>query len=242
MERGKRQALSSFFGGTGFYIALLLCVCVVGVAGYWWLFGGNEAVDSAADVADDAVQSAAVDEQEETPPPVAVSAPKAEVVIEPVKPVVMPEETVEPAETKPVAAEPPALIVSPLLGETVTVFSAEMPLYNATTADWRTHSGIDIAAAAGTAVVAASGGTVKTVAEDDRLGTVIVISHRDGYETTYASLQEEVSVEVGDYVSAGQKIASVGNTTLTESALGAHLHFAVTKDGAPVDPDVFLEG
>lgn len=242
MERGKRQALSSFFGGTGFYIALLLCVCVAGAAGYWWLFGGNEAVKSDAETVEDLVPIAEVDRQEEAPPPVAVSAPKPDVqeVLEPIRTIVMPEEKTESVESKPVAAEPPALIVSPLPGETVTVFSAEMPLYNETTADWRVHSGIDIAAAAGTAVVAASGGTVKEVGEDDRLGTVIVISHRDGYETTYASLQEEVSVEVGDYVSAGQKIASVGNTTLTESALGAHLHFAVTKDGEAVNPDEFL--
>ena len=239
MERGKRQALSSFFGGTGFYIALLLCVCVAGVGGYVWLFGGNEAVDDTGE----AIDSVTVDQRQEEPSPVEVSTPEppAQEVVQPLVPVVMPEvETDE--EIEPVAAEPPALIVSPLLGETVAVFSAEMPLYNETTADWRTHDGIDIAAAAGTAVVAASGGTVLRVEEDDRLGTTIVISHRDGYETTYASLQEEVSVSEGDYVSAGQRIAAVGNTTLTESALGAHLHFAVTKDGKVEDPDEFLEG
>jgi len=239
MERGKRQALSSFFGGMGFYIALLLCVCVVGVAGYLWLFGGEDAVDNTPEEPD----SISVDGQQETPPPVAVSTqePPAQEVVQPIVPVVIPEVERD-EEIEPVAAEPPALIVSPLLGETVAVFSVEMPLYNETTADWRTHDGIDIAAAAGTTVVAASGGTVLSVGEDDRLGTTIIISHRDGYETTYASLQEEVSVSEGDYVSAGQRIAAVGNTTLTESALGAHLHFAVTKDGAPVDPDEFLEG
>jgi len=242
MERGKRQAMSSFFGGTGFYIALLLCVCVVGVVGYVWIFGGNEAVDDP--VIPDVTDSVSVDATQETKPPVAVSAPddEAEEVMEPVTTIVMPEAETKREETKPVAAEPPALIVSPLLGETVTVFSAEMPLYNETTADWRTHNGIDIAAAVRTAVVASSGGTVLSVGEDDRLGTTIVISHRDGYETTYASLQEDVMVAEGDYVSAGQKIATVGNTTLTESALGAHLHFSVTKDGVSVNPDEFLEG
>ena len=59
-------------------------------------------------------------------------------------------------------------------------------------------------------------------------------------ETTYASLQEEVRVEVGDTVSSGQEIGAVGNTTLTESALGAHLHFAVSKDGEAVDPAEYL--
>ena len=58
--------------------------------------------------------------------------------------------------------------------------------------------------------------------------------------TTYAGLQEEVSVTEGDSVSAGAQVGTVGNTTLTESALGAHLHFAVTKDNVPVDPADYL--
>ena len=44
----------------------------------------------------------------------------------------------------------------------------------------------------------------------------------------------------GESVSAGQAIGTVGNTSLTESALGAHLHFSVAKDGAAVDPAEYL--
>ena len=40
---------------------------------------------------------------------------------------------------------------------------------------------------------------------------------------------------------AGQAIGTVGNTALLESALGDHLHFAVTCDSKPVDPAKFLE-
>ena len=82
--------------------------------------------------------------------------------------------------------------------------------------------------------------TVLSVTADDYLGTTVVIAHPDGYETTYASLQEEVSVSEGDSVSAGQVIGAVGNTAFTESALGAHLHFSVAKDGAAVDPGTYL--
>ncbi len=239
MERGKRQALSSFFGGAGFYIALLLCVFAVGIGGYFWLFAGNE-TEPAEDAGAEDQQIIEVDQPTETEPPVETGGQEeAEEVHQPVT-VLMPETEAEPAEELPVVAEPPTLIVSPLIGETVAVFSSEMPLYNATTRDWRTHEGVDISAAAGTAVVAASAGTVLSVTEDDRLGTTVVISHTDGYETTYASLQEEVSVAEGEEVSAGQQIGAVGNTTLTESALGAHLHFAVTKDGTPVDPEEYL--
>lgn len=237
MERGKHQA--SIFGGAGFYIALLLCVLAAGVGGYFWLFAGSGATDPAADPPPvTEVQSPA-----DPVPPVAVATPEppAQTVDKPVA-VAMPEREAPPAAVTapPAEPEPPALIVSPLAGETVGVFSADMPVYNETTRDWRTHEGVDISAPAGTAVVAAAAGTVRSVTVDDRLGTTVVIAHKDGYATTYAGLQEEVPVAEGDSVSAGAQVGTVGNTTLTESALGAHLHFSVTKDDIPIDPAEYL--
>ena len=66
-------------------------------------------------------------------------------------------ETEEPAE--PVIASAPRIIVPPLTGETVAAFSADALQYNDTLADWRTHEGLDIAAAEGTEVCAACAGT-----------------------------------------------------------------------------------
>lgn len=72
------------------------------------------------------------------------------------------------------------------------------------------------------------------------MGTTVVVEHQDGYVTTYASLQPETSVLAGDSVNAGTIIGAVGNTSLTEAGLGAHLHFSVTKDGQSIDPLTFL--
>ena len=47
-------------------------------------------------------------------------------------------------------------------------------------------------------------------------------------------------MEIGDSVSAGQTIGTVGDTAAAEAAQGPHLHFSVTKDGDVVDPDDFL--
>lgn len=239
MEHGKHQV--SIFGSTGFYIALLLCVLAAGVGGYFWLFTGNDTADPAGDTSPAAgVQTPA---EPSKPAGTVRQEPPAAAADKPVT-VVMPERKPEPVpapETPPADPEPPALIVSPLAGETVTVFSVDMPVYNETTKDWRTHDGVDISAPAGTAVVAAAAGTVASVGKDDRLGTTVVLSHKDGYETTYAGLQEEVPVAEGDSVSAGAQVGAVGNSTLTESALGAHLHFSVRKDGEAVDPAEYLE-
>jgi murein DD-endopeptidase MepM/ murein hydrolase activator NlpD len=44
-------------------------------------------------------------------------------------------------------------------------------------------------------------------------------------------------VKTGQVVKAGQVIGFIGPTGITT---GAHLHFAVMKDGAPIDPLSFL--
>ena len=239
MERGKRQSWTSIFGSTGFYIALLLCVVVAGVAGLFALLNREEetpdtdgpgaAYAPPVEVGDTVEDIPAGTPEPEPAPAVTVTMPETEPAGE------------TPAEAP--AEEPAAAaVVSPLAGETVATFSLEELQYNATTDDWRVHDGVDIAAAAGTAVAAASAGTVIAVEREGAMGPTVVIGHAGGYETTYASLQEEVLVEVGDQVSAGQEIGAVGNTSLSESALGAHLHFSVRLDGEAVDPAEFLGG
>ena len=72
------------------------------------------------------------------------------------------------------------------------------------------------------------------------MGTTVTVDHHNGYVTTYASLQPDPPVLAGDSVSAGAVIGTVGNTSLSEAGLGAHLHFGVTRDGEPIDPAEFL--
>ncbi len=268
-NRGKRQA-SSIFGGMGFYIALLVCVLAAGVVGYFALSNNKTETDQdqvqAVDQTDPG-PAESVDAPEDDPAlpvisdhPVVVPAPQDDV--EPTAPVsgedqedthitFMPKDTVdtpeELPETEPAASDAstgeeqePAQVVLPLEGETVAVFSAWELTYDATLGDWRTHDGIDIQAPAGTSVVSACDGTVLSVEEDSRLGTTVTVDHNNGYVTTYASLQPDPLVVAGDAVTAGSVIGTVGNSSLTESALGAHLHLSVSKDGEPVDPQEFL--
>ena len=130
--------------------------------------------------------------------------------------------------------------VSPLQGQTVAVYAMDSLTYNQTTRDWRVHNGVDIAAEAGSSVCAAAAGEVYSVYEDETMGMTVVIRHEGGYITRYASLDTAVSVQPGDAVVMGQTIGKVGNTALMESAVGDHLHFAVTCDGEPVNPETFL--
>ena len=130
----------------------------------------------------------------------------------------------------------------PVQGEVLTNYSVETLAYDVTMADWRTHAGVDIAAAAGTEVRAPASGVVVEVTEDVMLGTTVVIDHGGDLTTTCANLASVPTVEVGDEVTVGDIIGSVGNTAIAESALASHLHFSVEREGQSVDPMELLNG
>ena len=224
MERNVKQVLS----GVGFYGTLAVCLAVVGVCG-WVLLRGEGT---------EPVQELPVTPQAAVSQPVTVPERVEEPVAETLQPEPVPVDTAD--KDVPVAAQAPKLIVEPLRGEVLTAFSMEELIYSPTMGDWRTHDGIDIAAKAGTTVLAASSGTVRSVTDDTLMGTTVVLEHEGGYETTYANLQSKPTVETGDSVSAGQIIGAVGTTAAAESG-APHLHFAVSRDGKAVDPRAYLE-
>ncbi len=228
-------------GGAGFYIVLLLCLMVVGVSGYMILFHGSTVAE-----ADAAAASADADLYGDLDP----EGPSLE-ILEP-QTIKEPDEESAPAnapvempsvqvDDTPVTATAPNLLVWPLRGAVVSAFSVDELLYDETMGDWRTHAGVDLAAEAGTQVMAASAGTVSAVENDPLMGTTVMIDHAGGYRTTYANLQAVPTVKVGDAVSAGQIIGAVGNTAIAEASVASHLHFAVEKDGDAVDPQTFLK-
>lgn len=101
------------------------------------------------------------------------------------------------------------------------------------------HSGLDLAAAEGTPILAASGGTVISAPRggDPELGLNVKIDHGDGTQTWYLHLSE-LRVSEGDTVSAGQVIGAMGDTGLS---FGSHLHLTVVVDDERVDPIPFMK-
>ena len=212
----------------GYYIALALCALAIGVSGYLYYASAND--EQTEKDGPDVTGAATVPPQQEEDLPVAVLKPEGGEETQPVA-------STEPA---PTVTRQPMKTAAPVEGQTVAVYAMDALGYNPTTRDWRTHNGMDIAAEEGTPVLAAADGTVYTVYEDDTMGTTVVIRHQDGYVTKYASLAAEVAVAPGDKVTLGQRIGTVGNTALLESAVGAHVHFSVLQNDTPLDPNAFL--
>jgi murein DD-endopeptidase MepM/ murein hydrolase activator NlpD len=97
----------------------------------------------------------------------------------------------------------------------------------------RRHDGIDFPAPEGSPVGAAGVGTVTFAGwNTGGYGNLLVIQHRDGYESWYAHLSG-FAVADGATVAGGVKIGYVGTTG---HSTGPHLHFEVRHNGVPVDP------
>ncbi len=94
------------------------------------------------------------------------------------------------------------------------------------------HAGMDIKAEIGTPILAAAPGVVISTGQERAYGRVIRIEHDSGFVTVYAHNLENL-VEVGDRVSAGTIIATVGRTG---RATTPHLHFEVRHEGMVYNP------
>ncbi|MFC3615837.1 peptidoglycan DD-metalloendopeptidase family protein [Lutimaribacter marinistellae] len=96
------------------------------------------------------------------------------------------------------------------------------------------NEGIDFAAAPGTAVTAADGGTVAAITSDADQVPIIVLRHADNLLTVYANV-DGIEVNKGDTVRRGQKIARL------RGGDNAYLHFEVRKGFDSVDPEPYLK-
>jgi murein DD-endopeptidase MepM/ murein hydrolase activator NlpD len=93
--------------------------------------------------------------------------------------------------------------------------------------------GIDIAAQAGSTVVAAADGTVAAITRDTDGVPILVLRHADGLLSVYAGI-EGITVKRGDQVTRGQKIAVIRDTN------PAFLHFETRRGFDAIDPMTLL--
>lgn len=100
------------------------------------------------------------------------------------------------------------------------------------------HRGMDIAAAAGTAVYPVREGKVTFSGYRKGYGNVVIVDHGDGFVTKYGHNRANL-VETGARVGPDTVLAEVGTTG---RSTGPHLHFEVSYEGKNVRPETVLAG
>ncbi|WP_068310495.1 M23 family metallopeptidase [Polycladidibacter hongkongensis] len=96
------------------------------------------------------------------------------------------------------------------------------------------HTGVDWAAPRGTPILAAGNGTIKKAGWGGGYGKRVILSHANGYETTYNHMVRIAEgLKAGQQVFQGQVIGYVGTTGLST---GNHLHYEVKVNGRFVNP------
>lgn len=98
------------------------------------------------------------------------------------------------------------------------------------------HDGVDIAAPAGTPVLAADYGTIIFVGRLHGYGNVVIIGHSGGYVTVYGHNQRNLVTD-GANVARGQQIAEMG---ASGRASGPNLHFEVRYNNQAENPLAYL--
>ena len=161
--------------------------------------------------------------------------------------------TVQAENAPPVVVSQQVLVAPSGLAIPVVGIKAEqlVDTFDAARSAGRRHDAIDIMAAEGTPVIAASDGTIEKLFNSVRGGMTIYERSPDGkWVYYYAHLSAYApGLGEGQQVKRGQVIARVGHTG-DASAAGPHLHFAINSmatgerwwNGTPINPFPLLAG
>lgn len=247
-QNSKFGSFKNFLKDKGYYIVLILCLAAVGISGYIFVSTAIHQNDEIVSGQESLSVPTKIEDETKTNPG-KTTTPSGQLNSGDLVPS-FGNASDENAESPNKDTEPPkedeqtpstlTKTAWPIDGSTLQSYSVDKLSYNATMQDWRTHNGIDIAATAGQAVMAAADGTVTAIYEDDYLGTTVVLSHGNGYSTRYCNLEAETSVSIGDSLKCGEELGKVGETALLEIGEEPHLHFEVYCNNTSMDPVTFL--
>lgn len=242
-----KNAKSAGMSGKGFYVALSLCIAMVGAA-CWYAYSRTAQPQT---VPDGNVSSISDTTLPSTSTRVTTTTTRANVmttrttpVTEDVLAIIPSRTTTQTTATTAIATTtaPAELPVYPVSGEVLQQFSHGELVKSATTGIWQTHNGVDFSAAVGDEVIAVADGTVTAVERDPLWGVCVTILHNDGVTSRYCGLNEGLTVSAGEILERGTVIGAVGDTNESEGAMDSHLHFEMRRNDSYIDPIAYLQG
>lgn len=157
------------------------------------------------------------------------------------EPTIKPDDPTDDPVDKPVPVDPTPVdekqkFYAPVNDGTVSKnYSDTALVWNPTLKQYSTHLALDFTSEDKN-VFASCDGTVKETGYNALDGYYVILTHKDGYETRYLSLEAESTLKKGATVKQGQLLGKASTTQGSESLDGDHVHFEVLKDGVNVNP------
>jgi murein DD-endopeptidase MepM/ murein hydrolase activator NlpD len=127
----------------------------------------------------------------------------------------------------------------PVEGETIIPYSMDKSVYFSTLDQYKYNPAMIIQAAEGEPVLACAKGKVADIYSSAELGEVVVLELGDDYRAVYGQLTD-INVTVGQYVNAGEQIASVASPTKYYSTEGSNLYFKLEQGENALNPEDFF--
>lgn len=128
----------------------------------------------------------------------------------------------------------------PVNGQVVIDYSMDATTYFPTLDQYKYNDALMLGCESGEPVQAAANGQVVSISEDVETGTTMVMDLGNGYQATYGQLKD-ITVEPGQTVESGTILGYVSDPTKYYVKEGANLYFAMTQDGNPIDPMIYIE-
>lgn len=137
-------------------------------------------------------------------------------------------------ESLPASSSAAPASTQPVSGRVLNSYSGDELVYSKTLGDWRTHNGIDYAAARGEKVSAPAAGKVTLAGADGSWGPTVAIEDASGRLWRISGVAD-LKVKAGDTVAAGQALGTVGSVSC-ECAEDSHIHLEVKQGEKYLDP------
>ena len=238
----KRKVLE-FLDSKGFYIVLVLCVCIVSVTAYVVTKRNLESYVDNSNIAGTTkiANPNSKTEVDKQPSSVAVKKSTNEGVIankntKPSNSDVTKLTTKNTLEQKTIQK-----LEMPVMGNITKDYAKTSLVYSKTLEQWTTHEGIDISSDRGTPVKSSCDGIVEEIYSDYKYGTTIIINSNQGIKVKYSNLSTDSMVKKGQKIKTGDVISGVGNTSVFESGEQPHMHFEVIENGSNINPKNYLK-